>query len=517
MSRVSKSLKNAKVGVFFFIASIFVQFFSRKIFLDNLGDDFIGLETTLRSVLSFLNLAELGIGTAIGFTLYKPIYDNDHNEINKIVALLGVLYKKIGLIILGVGIIVSLFFPMMFANTPFSLLLIYFVFYALMSSTLLSYFANYHISLLGADQKGYIIQQYFQTFNIIRVILQALVAIYLKNFYLYIALELVFSVIYSIVVRYKIKHEYPWLIINSSQKAEIIKEYPVVIKKIKQVFFHKMSSFVKNGTDNILIAFLISLEGVAFFGNYQLIFTKLGGLVKMAFAGTGSAVGNLIAEDDQKNIKKVFWELVAIQFFIAGFFSIIIYNVMDSFIILWLERQEYVLSNTILVLMIANFFMLEISSPIERFKNAYGLYSDTWAAITEAVINLGISFFFGRLYGIAGIMLGTLVSMLLIKVIWKPYFLYKNGFNKSVWLYWKGLLPVIIVLSVSAFLINYTIGLFPYNTEDSNYFNWALFAAKVSLLTTFVYGLLMFIFIPGFKVFCLRVKDLILTKFFRTS
>ena len=320
MSRVSKSLKNAKVGVFFFIASIFVQFFSRKIFLDNLGDDFIGLETTLRSVLSFLNLAELGIGTAIGFTLYKPIYDNDHNEINKIVALLGVLYKKIGLIILGVGIIVSLFFPMMFANTPFSLLLIYFVFYALMSSTLLSYFANYHISLLGADQKGYIIQQYFQTFNIIRVILQALVAIYLKNFYLYIALELVFSAIYSIVVRYKIKHEYPWLIINSSQKAEIIKEYPVVIKKIKQVFFHKMSSFVKNGTDNILIAFLISLEGVAFFGNYQLIFTKLGGLVKMAFAGTGSAVGNLIAEDDQKNIKKVFWELVAIQFFIAGFF-----------------------------------------------------------------------------------------------------------------------------------------------------------------------------------------------------
>ena len=190
---------------------------------------------------------------------------------------------------------------------------------------------------------------------------------------------------------------------------------------------------------------------------------------------------------------------------------------MDSFIILWLERQEYVLSNTILVLMIANFFMLEISSPIERFKNAYGLYSDTWAAITEAVINLGISFFFGRLYGIAGIMLGTLVSMLLIKVIWKPYFLYKNGFNKSVWLYWKGLLPVIIVLSVSAFLINYTIGLFPYNTEDSNYFNWALFATKVSLLTTFVYGLLMFIFIPGFKVFCLRVKDLILTKFFRTS
>jgi hypothetical protein len=205
MSRVSKSLKNAKIGVFFFILSVFVQFFSRKLFLDNLGDSFIGLETTLRSVLSFLNLAELGIGTAIGFTLYKPIFDKDHKEINKIIALLGILYRKIGFIIFGVGFTVSLFFPLIFKETAFSLTLIYFVFYTLLVSSLLSYFVNYHMSLLAADQKGYITQQYGQSFNIIRVILQVIVALYLKNFYLYIALELVFSILYSIVVRYKIK------------------------------------------------------------------------------------------------------------------------------------------------------------------------------------------------------------------------------------------------------------------------------------------------------------------------
>ncbi|WP_179345058.1 lipopolysaccharide biosynthesis protein [Winogradskyella ursingii] len=512
MSRVSKSLKNAKVGVFFFIVSIFVQFFTRKLFLDNLGNEFIGLETTLRSILSFLNLAELGIGTAIGFTLYKPIFDKNYLEINKIIALLGILYRKIGYAIFGVGFIISLFFPMMFDDTSFQLVLVYFVFYALLFSTLLSYFVNYHISLLGADQKGYIVQQYFQTFTIIRVVLQALVAVYLKDFYIYITLELVFSILYSIVVRYKIKKEYPWLKINSSQKAEIIREYPTIIKKIKQVFFHKMSSFVKNGTDNLLIAFLISIESVAFFGNYQLIFTKLGGLVKMAFAGTGSAVGNLIAENDQKNIKKVFWELVAIQFFIAGFFSIIIYNVMDSFILLWLEKEEYVLSNTILLLMIANFFMYQISSPIERFKNAYGLYSDTWAAVAEALINLGISFFFGRIYGIAGIMLGTLVSMLLIMVIWKPYFLYKNGFKKNVWLYWRGLLPIILVFCASALIVNYLIDFFVYDEQNSSFINWVMYATKTTVSVIIIYGSLMFIFIPGFKIFCLRIKNLIFKK-----
>lgn len=514
MSRVKKSLKNAKVGVFFFIASIFVQFFSRKIFLDNLGDEFIGLETTLRSVLGFLNLAELGIGTAIGFTLYKPIFDNDHKEINKIIALLGVLYKRIGYFIIGVGVIVSLFFPLMFNDTSFALVLVYFVFYTLLFSTLLSYFANYHQSLLGADQKGYIIQGYFQTLIIIRVILQAFVAIYLKDFYIYIILELVFSIVYSIVVRQKIKKEYPWLIINSKEKAKIIKEYPDIIKKIKQVFVHKMGSFVKNGTDNILIAALVTLESVAFFGNYQLILTKLSGLVKMAFAGTGSAVGNLIAEDDKLNIKKVFWELMAVQFFIAGFFSLILYYTMEPFILLWLGAK-YIMAKTTLILLIANFFIFQISSTVERFKNAYGLYQDTWAAATEAILNLGISFICGSIWGIDGIITGTLVSLILMVVIWKPYFLYKNGFHKSVWLYWKGVLPLIIIFCVSAILVNTIANFMPYDRETSNFLNWTLYAAAITGIVSLIYGGTLFAFNDGFKVFIYRMRDLISKKLIR--
>ena len=170
MSRVSKSIKNAKVGAFFFILSIFIQFFSRKIFLDFLGDEFIGLTSTLRSVLGFLNLAELGIGTAIGYALYKPIFDDNHDEINKIIALLGILYKRIGLFILGAGIIVSLFFPIFFGDTEFSLTLIYYVFFSYLVSTLLTYFMNYHMMLLEADQKGYVVQVYFQSYRIMNLL-----------------------------------------------------------------------------------------------------------------------------------------------------------------------------------------------------------------------------------------------------------------------------------------------------------------------------------------------------------
>ncbi|MBU2930125.1 lipopolysaccharide biosynthesis protein [Winogradskyella psychrotolerans] len=512
MSRVSKSLKNAKVGVFFFTISIFIQFFSRKIFLDELGDDFIGLESTLRSILGFLNLAELGIGTAIGFTLYKPLYTNNQKEINKIIALLGVLYKKIGTSILAVGIIISLFFPWIFSDTKFSLFLIYFVFYALMISTLLAYFVNYHASLFGADQKGYIIQKYFQSFHIVRVLLQVIIVLYYKNFYLYIILELIFSIIYSVLLRRKISQTYPWLMIHYNGKSSVIKEYPEIIKKVKQVFFHKMSDFVKSGTDNLLIYGLINLQSVALFGNYFLVFSKLNSLIMMAFAGTGSAVGNLIAEDDKDNVNKVFWELVSIQFFIAGFFSLAIYYTMDELILLWLG-EKYVLSKIILILFISNFFMMQITATINRFKNAYGLYSDIWAAISEAAINLIVSFTLGSFYGISGIVAGTVSSLFIIGILWKPYYLFKHGFEKSVLIYWKGLTSILISFVLSCLFVDFCINHFISREYDMNFLNWVIYSFKVSLFIIFIYGALLYIFNKSFRIFWTRIKILLKTTF----
>lgn len=510
MSRVSKSIKNAKVGAFFFILSIFIQFFSRKIFLEFLGDEFIGLTSTLRSVLGFLNLAELGIGTAVGYALYKPIFDKNHIEINKIIALLGILYKRIGLFILSAGVIVSLFFPLLFGDTEFSLVLIYYIFFSYLVSTLLTYFMNYHMMLLEADQKGYVVQVYFQSFNILRLLLQAAIAYYSQNFYLWILMEVLFSIVFSIILRLKIKEHYPWLIINSNEKASIIKNYPDVIKKTKQLFIHKMGAFVKDGTDNILVYALVSLQSVAFFGNYQLIFIKLTGLIKITFAGTGAGVGNLIAEGNKDNIKKVFWEMMALQFFLAGFFSLAIYYLISPFITLWVG-EKYILGDAIILLMIGNFFISLVRSPVQHFQNAYGLFSDIWAPAAEIILNLVISLIFGKLYGIAGIMLGTFTSLSVIVMLWKPYFLYSRGFKASVWNYWKGFIPLMAVFLLSVFIINFIYKTF-LNQQSDNYFEWIINALIISPLIILIYGSLMYISSQGFRDFYKRIQQLILIK-----
>lgn len=510
MSRVLKTIKNAKISVFFYALSIFINFFSRKIFLDYLGDDFIGLTSTLQGILSFLNLAELGIGTAVGFALYKPIFNNDHKEINKILSLFGFLYKRIGLIILILGIIVSCFFPIIFEDVPFSFGIIYFIFFSYLTSSMLGYFINYHLFLLEADQKGYIVATYFQTFSFFRLIFQSILVFYFKSYFLWILLELIFSIAHSIFLRKKIKKEYPWLILNHKTDNSILKEFPEIITKIKQIFVHKISTFVLTGTDQLLVFAFVNLQSVAFFGNYQLIFTKLSGLLNNFFAGTGAGIGNLVAENDPKIIKKVFWEMMALRYFIAGLMCICLYYLIEPFIILWLG-EKYLLDNVILIVMLINLFILQIRVPVDNFKQAYGLFADTWAPIAETVLNLLISIVLGKILGILGIMLGTLISLSLIVLIWKPYYLYKNGFKKNVLSYWMGFTKLLFAFVLSFVIFNKLVLAFISNSV-SNYWDWLILAIKVSTSLSLIYFFILYIVSEGFRNFVSRMKVLILKK-----
>ena len=163
-----------------YLISLFLAFFSRKIFLDNLGAEFIGLTSTLSNILGILNLSEMGIGLCISFFLFKPIADNNTQEINNIISLLGYLYKRIGQFIIACGIVVSLFFPLIFEHSNLSYGIIYFSFYTLLASNSIGYFINYRQTLLSADQKMYIVTMFYQGFAILKSLLQIFLAYYYK-------------------------------------------------------------------------------------------------------------------------------------------------------------------------------------------------------------------------------------------------------------------------------------------------------------------------------------------------
>ncbi|MEM6376900.1 MAG: sugar transporter [Bacteroidota bacterium] len=477
-------------------------FFSRKVFLDSLGDAFIGLVSLLQNILRLLNLAELGISTAIGYTLYQPLYDKNKPEINSIIYYFATLYKKIGILILSIGFLVSLALPWFIAEPTLPNTIIFLTFYTFLTSALLGYFLNYYQTLLEADQKQYLIVKYAQSIAVIKTILQIVFAYAYENYYIWITIELVFTVTYAIILRRVITKTYPWL--NLNFKNQQLKKYPDILTKIKQVFVHKIAYFIKWSKDQILIHTFFGITSVAFYGNYQLIFGHLHALVNKFFSGSQAGVGNLISENKPENIKKVFWEMMAVRHFFAGFIVITLYHLTEPFVNQWIG-EKYLMEKAVLIVMLMNIYATQIKSPVEYFINAYGLYSDIWAPIVEISINLTLSILLGRYLGIYGVLLGTFIGTFIIFIIWKPYFLYMRGFKLPIKDYWIGFFKLFICFLgafVLIFFMANTIILFQIN----NFLDWFLYAMAISTLTLIIYCSMLYVLNQGFRDLVVRVK-----------
>ena len=180
-----------------------------------------------------------------------------------------------------------------------------------------------------------------------------------------------------------------------------------------------------------LFVFLFaSVKMVAYYGNYTMIVAKIGLLFSSVLDSTYAGVGNLIAEGNKQNIKKVFWELMAIRHFVAGFLCYSIYHFIEPFICIWLG-PEYVLDHNILILLCTHIYISTSRGVVDMYNHSHGLYADVWAAWSELIINVVITIVAGYYLGIVGILLGKVASTLIIIVLWKPYYLFHSGLHES--------------------------------------------------------------------------------------
>lgn len=502
--RVHKSLLNAKVNLLFYFLSLFFSFFSRKIFLDCLGADFIGLTGTLGNILGYLNLAELGVGAAISFFLYKPLQVGNQEQMNEILSVFGYLYRKIGIFILLTGMIISAFFPLIFKRADMEMGIIYFSFYSFLASSLIGYFINYRQILLSADQKNYLVSIYFQSANLVKTAMQILLAYNYRNFYLWVAIEFIFSVIACMILNWKITKEYPWLQTDMREGKILLKKYPEIIKNTKLVFVHKIKDFLLMRSDEIIIFAFVSLKMVAYYGNYVMVIAKLSLLFNSFFDGAYAGVGNLVAEGNKQKILKVFWELMAIRHFIAGFMCFALYFLLEPFICLWLG-DKYILDEHILVLLLVYLYIMQSRVVVDMFNHAYGLYADTWSAWSELALNLGITVTIALQYGIVGILLGKIVSTFFMIVLWKPYYLFSQGLHLPVAVYWKGAVRYHFIFILTFIIGVYVRSFFPLNL-GTNFITVILCGVVLLMIYVFVNVVLLYLFGFGTKDFIKRLK-----------
>lgn len=503
--RVKKSIINAEVNLLFYFLSLFFAFFSRKIFLDQLGDEFIGLTGTLGNILGYLNLAELGIGSCISFFLFKPLQSGNREQINEIMSLFGYLYRWIGRIIFGFAVVISAFFPLIFKDESMGYGIIYFAFYSFLGSSLIGYFINYRQILLSADQKNYVVSVYMQSAGLVRIGLQILLAYTYSNPYVWVAIELLFGIFGCIVLNWKINKEYPWLRCDKSRGNELRKKYPEILRNTRQIFIHQIKDFALSKSDELFVFAFVSLKMVAFYGNYTMIVTKVALLFKSALDAVGAGIGNLVAEGNKANIMKVFWEMQFVRHFVAGLICFAIYHLIEPFICIWLG-PEYVMDHTILVLLVIYTYIGNSRGVVDMYNHAYGLYADVWSAWTELIINIGVTVVCGSLWGIIGILLGKIVSVFFIVIFWKPYYLFRSGLKESYGTFWAGTIVYYIVFGVSFTAATLALRLIPVEAH-SGYLNWVLYSAIAVVIYIALNFTGLYLFAKGSHDFVARITN----------
>lgn len=432
ISRRKASIKNALNTFVAQFTKMFGQFVVQTIFIHTLGAVYLGANGLFNNIVTFLSFAELGIGSAFAYSLYKPLADNDHETVRSVLDLFRKVYNTIGLVILTLGTLLTLFIPYLTSGSTIPHLRFSFFLYLL--STVVSYFFTYNRTLLISDQAGYLDARNQLFFSVFRYILQIFFLIFFKSYYGYLIAQVVGNLFANIAITRIARKRYPYLTITRTSKvpSKIISE---IKRNVVGTISSKVGLIIVTGTDNILISKFVSLVAVGIYSNYSLIINAFTVLLNQVLSSVVSSFGNL-GVTEKNNIKKqlyLFDQFIFYNAFSTFFIGLVSFAVFQQFIFLWIG-SKFELSISTLAFIIVNFTLSQFR-PALFLVNAYGLF---WGyrvkSIVEAIVNFGLSFCLVKFttLGINGVLLGTIAGNILVNSWWDPLILFSGAYNKSI-------------------------------------------------------------------------------------
>lgn len=428
--RIVNSIKNITVGIGGQILTQIVNFINRTVFIYYLGSEYLGINGLFTNVLSILSLAELGIGNAIIYSMYKPIANNDKEKIKALMKMYANSYKFIGIIIGIIGILLTFCLDFIIKDKP-NISNLYIIYWLFLINSISSYFFAYKRSIITAHQKDYICLINDQKFNIIRNLFQVLSLIVVKNYILYLLIQVSFTWISNISISIKSDNMYPY--IRENTEVELDKdEKNTIFKNIFALFTQRIGSVAVNSTDNLLISSFVGIYEVGVASNYYMITNMLNSFILPIFNGLTASLGNLNVGNDNEKEYDIFNKIWFLNFWIIGVCSITLYILINPFINLWIGEQ-YLLDKLTVFIFTINFYIYGMRRTNITYINTKGLFwYERYKPIFEAIINITSSIVLLKKYGTVGAFLGTLVSTLTTSFWVEPYIIHKYGFNKDI-------------------------------------------------------------------------------------
>lgn len=424
--RTDKSIKNAIVAIISNIVLIIVGFISQAVFKNCLGKDYLGLNGLFTSIVSMLSIVELGLGTAIIYHLYKPVAENDIDKICVLMRFYRVSYRVIAIIIICLGFLMMPFLRF-FAEAELDEN-IYYIFGLFVIESAFSYLLSYKRSILYANQENYIVNAIHIGYILSMNIFQIIILINTGNYILYLWLRVIFRMIENVAVTIVANRRYPY-INNKTHKIDFETKKDIIVK-VKGLFIHKIGSYLVLGTDNIIIKLFINLTVVGIYTSYTMITAGIKNLFAQVFYSITASVGNLLINDKDRAYS-VYKNMLFINFWLSGFCSISFYIISKPFVTIWLG-SDFVLSKYVVLAIMINLYFDTYGYTIGAFKSAAGIFhEDRWVPALQALVNILISIVMAHYWGLAGVIIGTIVSQMVLYLYSYPKFVYMRLFNRK--------------------------------------------------------------------------------------
>ncbi|MBS7340311.1 MAG: oligosaccharide flippase family protein [Lachnospiraceae bacterium] len=445
MGRVQSAAKNIAFGYIGNLTTQLLGFILRTVFINYLGDTLNGINDLYTGILSVLSLAELGVGTALNYSLYGPVARKDYEKIKSYMQLYKKAYRVIGLVIAVIGLAISPFLPYLVKQpqgvSVRDLTLYYFIF---LFNTVSTYFVAYKYSLAYAEQKNYIQTNTITITKMITVTLQIAVIVTTRNFYLYLLTAAAVELIQKIFISWYLNRLYPYLKDKNVKKLSK-EETGEVVTKTKALVFHKVGDVARLQTDSMIISAFINVTLVGFVGNYNMILNSVANFVNIIFNSVLSSFGNLIATESKEKQYDVFKVYRFFACWIYGFSAVGFFLLLTPFIVIW-QGNEKVLAAGVVACILIDYYFKGDRIVLSNFKTAAGVFEqDKYLALIQGVVNLILSIVLVQKIGLVGIYIGTIVSGLIANIT-KPFIIYKVCFEKSVKTYFLDSVKYLAVL-----------------------------------------------------------------------
>lgn len=428
-SRLENSMMNIATGIAAQIIEMLIGLISRTVFIRCLSASYLGVNGLFSNILTMLSLAEMGLGSAILFNMYKPLANNDHVQVAKLMNLYRQAYIAIAGVVAVVGLCLTPYLNLIIKDQP-DVPHLTFIYLLYLSNTVVSYLFAYRRSIFSADQKERVVKVFKLAGSLLRFVLQVAVLLIWKNFIAYLVIQIGCTFIENVCISVFADKSYPYL--KEYRKERLPdEERKSIFENIKATFIYKFGSVVLNGTDNIIISAVNGVVNVGLLSNYSLLTGSVQAFLNIITHSITGSIGNFLAKEDEKRYEELLTNATFVNFVLYGVIFVGSIAVLNPFVEIW-AGTHYLLPVAIVFVHCLNLFIEGLISTVWTFRSTMGLFKyGKWRPLVSAVINVVVSIWWGKELGLIGVLLGTTFTRLVTNVWFDPYIVYRYGIKKS--------------------------------------------------------------------------------------